>query len=357
MSDSAQPEPQVVAENIAKELGEKSRKPKRQIFLIVKRCGVEFAQKLLDDAKAIQNDGGMLTQDGKRQRTLGGVFFHLARQRIPPEIRQEIFYSWRIESQQRLEREAQFDPFEYSHRNTIIPALLENKGKVQEVKITMVGRPGEIERRQNLVIFTMQDSVKEETALPRGVPHPDPAPVDYTVYISANQWERVEEAIENPQDELLIDGVCKFDGETKTMAVFATFVTTRKLKKKEKKQAKQQATPSAKIESKDSKSNKKSGGRDSKPESLKKRDRDEAPPTPPEPEIKIDLPEGITDNDAEKLISLHKAATTFREKITALEEKPEDQQFGLEMTQRLLKNTEAQITKLEEQYSKNIQDA
>jgi hypothetical protein len=357
LSESAQQELQVVAEDIARQLGEKARKPKRQIFLIVKRCGVEFAQKLLEDTKEIESNGGMMTQDGKRRRTPGGVFFHLARQRIPPEIRQEIFYSWRIESQQRIEREAQFEPFDYTERDTVIPGLLEDRGKVQDVKVTMVGRPGKIERRQNLVIFTMQDSVKEETALPRGVPHPDPSPVDYTVYISANQWERVEEAIENPQDELMIDGVCRFDAETNMMAVFATYVTTRRLKKKEKKQAKQVATPPSKAEGKEDKNAKKATGQATKAESPKKRDRDEAPPAPPEPEIKIDLPSGIPDDDAEKLISLHKAAATFREKIAALEAKPEDQQFGLEMTQRLLKNTEAQIAKIEAQYTKNVHDA
>jgi hypothetical protein len=353
LSESVQQELQVVAEDIARQLGEKSRKPKRQIFLIVQRCGIEFAQKLLEDAKEIENSGGMMTQDGKRRRTLGGVFFHLARQQIPPEIRQEIFYSWRIESQQRLERESQFDPFNYAERKTIVPTLQEDRGKVEDVKVTMVGRPGKIERRQNLVIFTMQDSVKEETALPRGVPHPDPSPVDYTVYISANQWERVEDAIENPQDELMIDGVCKYDAETNMMAVFATYVTTRKLKKKEKKQAKQQ-TASGKPEGKDAKKN---ARQETKSAAPKKRDRDEAPPTPPEPEVKIELPTGIPDDAAEKLTSLHKAAATFREKIAALEAKPEDQQFGLEMTQRLLKNTEAQIEKLEAQYAKNSQDA
>jgi len=357
LSESVQQELQVVAEDIARQLGEKSRKPKRQIFLIVKRCGIEFAQKLLEDAKEIENSGGMMTQDGKRRRTLGGVFFHLARQQIPPEIRQEIFYSWRIETQQRLEQEAQFDPFDYAERKAVVPSLLEDIGKVEDVKVTMVGRPGKIERRQNLVIFTMQDSVKEETALPRGVPHPDPLPVDYTVYISANQWERVEDAIENPQDELMIDGVCKYDAETNMMAVFATYVTTRRLKKKEKKQVKQQVTSAGKSEAKEGKDAKKSIRKETKADAPKKRDRDEAPPTPPEPEVQIELPVGISSDAAEKLISLHKAAATFREKIVALEAKPEDQQFGLEMTQRLLKSTEAQIEKLEAQYTKNVHDA
>ena len=45
------------------------------------------------------------------------------------------------------------------------------------------------------------------------------------------------------------------------------------------------------------------------------------------------------------------AADTFRKKIAGLEAQPVGQQFGLEMTRKLLENTERQIDALVKQYS------
>ena len=45
------------------------------------------------------------------------------------------------------------------------------------------------------------------------------------------------------------------------------------------------------------------------------------------------------------------AASQFREKIAALEAKPEDKRFGLDMTQKLLANTEQKIAALMQKYS------
>ena len=72
---------------------------------------------------------------------------------------------------------------------------------------------------------------------------------------------------------------------------------------------------------------------------------------PDEIEIDVDVPEGMPSEAAKRYVELHKAAATFRQKIAAIEAKPEDQRFGLDMTQRLLNNTEKQIETLEKQYS------
>ena len=69
--------------------------------------------------------------------------------------------------------------------------------------------------------------------------------------------------------------------------------------------------------------------------------------------VNVDLPPGLPSEIAQKLIELHTAAATFRQKIDAISAKPEDQQFGLEMTQRLLKNIEKQIADLEQAYAGN----
>ena len=82
------------------------------------------------------------------------------------------------------------------------------------MKITLTGRPGAIERRRNLVITTMEDEIGEHVNFPAGIPRPSPEPMAYTVYISSKQWERIATALENPEDEMIVDGLCTFDEET-----------------------------------------------------------------------------------------------------------------------------------------------
>lgn len=367
MSDSDKNTIRSTINHIIQTLGETDKKPIRQITNIVKLCGVDFANDILQETLNIEANGGMTIQNGDRRRTIGGVFFYLAREKMSDENRQQIFYSWRLQRKQRAEREAQFPEFNYDNERVgIISNLLENVGKVSEVNITLTGRPEAIERRRDLVILTIQDEISEETVFPRGVPQPDPTPIDYAVYISAKQWERVEKVFNSDtDDDLVIEGMVAFDSETGAMAVYSTFVTTDKLRRKKKKQDKQNrknengSSSNSGKQAKAPKAAKKEGrsARGSRPPRRQETSTDYQPvhssqeqQRPPEPEIEITLPDGIPADVAEKLMGLHKAAATFRQKIATLEAKPADEQFGLEMTQKLLKNTESQIEKLEQQY-------
>jgi hypothetical protein len=49
------------------------------------------------------------------------------------------------------------------------------------------------------------------------------------VYIASKQWKKVEEAIKDPEDSLIIEGFPKIDQEMSAIAVFASNVTTKKL--------------------------------------------------------------------------------------------------------------------------------
>lgn len=342
---------------IAKALGETERKPIGQISAIVKKCGIEFADQLLADTLAIQNDGGMPTKDGKRKRTPGGVFFVLARERVPEDIKQEIFYIWRAVVERRQEIEAQFPEFEWEERTSIVQGM-DEKGTVAEVKINLVGRPGPIERRKNLIILRMMDEFSEELVFPAGVPHPASLSREYLVYISSKQWERVEKALEDEKDNLIVEGLCGFDEETDMMAVFTTFVTTRKLQKRDRKQNQTKAD----TKKGGDKGNRRQATTNNKPQRNKPRGESTHLPPPTsgsvsraeaeEIEIQVDVPEGMPSDAAKRYVELHKAAATFRQKIADIEAKPEDQRFGLEMTQKLLGNTERQIKALEKQHSK-----
>lgn len=69
------------AEMVVKELGEEWRKPVRRIHTMILVCGHSFVLNLLEEAKEIEAGEGMMTQDGSRRRTLGGVFFTLVNHR------------------------------------------------------------------------------------------------------------------------------------------------------------------------------------------------------------------------------------------------------------------------------------
>ena len=95
------------------------------------------------------------------------------------------------------------------------------------MKITLVGKPGTIIERGQCFVTIMESS--KAPSLPKGVPTPAQIPTPYAVYISSKQWKKVAEAITDPEDTLIIEGFPQPDMQTKTIAVFTTNVTTKKL--------------------------------------------------------------------------------------------------------------------------------
>jgi hypothetical protein len=95
------------------------------------------------------------------------------------------------------------------------------------MKITLVGRRGNvIDHGQSLITMLQSSKVP---ALPKGIPTPAQISTPYAVSISSKPWKKVAQTITDPQDALIIEGFPQFDMQTKTIAVFATSVTTKKL--------------------------------------------------------------------------------------------------------------------------------
>lgn len=69
-------------DDIATYLGETEPKPKATIERSVAYLGVEAAQALRQEVERIEADGGMLTADGARRRTPGGIYLLLLKQRL-----------------------------------------------------------------------------------------------------------------------------------------------------------------------------------------------------------------------------------------------------------------------------------
>jgi phosphorylated adapter RNA export protein len=64
---------------IAAKLGEVEREPLKKLKAVVKILGPDKALALCEKALEVEQQGGMMTRNGTRRRTPGGVFFYCNR--------------------------------------------------------------------------------------------------------------------------------------------------------------------------------------------------------------------------------------------------------------------------------------
>ncbi len=226
---------------IAAELGETEAAPKYEIDRIVEHCGEAFARAILAEAKAVEATGGMMTHDGSRRRTLGGIFFYLAHGRMTKDQKRVVFWKPKYEERKRWkQRHKQAAAFPWDTRLKLLKALLKQSSQATSVKVTLIGRPMHIKRRDKYVEFEMAQTITAGS-YPAGVPTPPDTPATYTVYAGAKQWRRVDDVIkEDREDKLIIEGKCAFDPALEGVVVLATFVSTAALEqaRREKQRAK-----------------------------------------------------------------------------------------------------------------------
>lgn len=239
---------------IAAQLGETHYVPRSQIRRIIERIGPEVVQEIADEALAIEAAGGMLLPDGVTRRTVGGIFFRLLRDRLSPELVKELLPP-RYPSKRKTPRSPDETPlaattappqptlpvFKWAERTTVFEDLRQQKGTISTVKITLVGRPGRIVEKQDLVIM-MMDQMKPPTSFPKGVPTPPATPTTYVVYAARKQWAKVADSIKNPEDALIIEGWAAYDPGLEGVGVYVTNLST-KMQQQQKRQA-QSAPPS-----------------------------------------------------------------------------------------------------------------
>ena len=223
-----------VAKRIIKALNESDEAPRRQVNNIIRFCGSEFAEQMLQETLKVEADGGMMTENGKRQRTIGGVFFYLARGKMPDEQRSLVFpRSRREQSQKRKWFYPNRPEFIWSQRGELLQRLLNLKkhGRVRDMRVKLTGRPGHYEKLQEVVVLSMK---YEGTipSFPAGVPPMPDTPTIYTVYVGYGQWNKVEKLLKDTSKMLEIEGICAFDPEINGIAVFATAVSMKKIKTK-----------------------------------------------------------------------------------------------------------------------------
>jgi hypothetical protein len=72
-------------------LNEHDEQPRKQIAEIVDVLGADVSLALLAETRKVQDTGGIEVRDGTRRRTDGGVFFSLAKSKLPKADRNRIF--------------------------------------------------------------------------------------------------------------------------------------------------------------------------------------------------------------------------------------------------------------------------
>ena len=183
---------------------------------------MEKAQEFLRETLEIEERDGLLVRDGSRRRTPGGVYFYLVRGKVSRQDRWAIWPHLAPNS-----KPPPLPPFEWEERLEIVPKLLEQIGEIKTVKLTLIGRPGRIVEKGEVVLTSMQAS--KAPSLPKGLPPVPTDPTTYVVFIAQKQWKKVAQAIKEPQDVLIVEGYPVLDRRLGTIAVFAQSVTTKLL--------------------------------------------------------------------------------------------------------------------------------
>ena len=207
---------------------------------LANHIGMEKMEDLFQRTQAIVAAGGMETTTGERQRTPGGIFFHLTRDFMTPSERRKVF---RVGSPRSGERPtppkkpkepkpAPTAPQPPTLEQVIglmraaanIPAA--QKGRAV-VKTTVIGRPKQIKKMDTCTLVVM--GMRQVPALPKGLPPmPDTDGATVVVFIAAKQWQKVESALKSdPADELIVEGYPAHDPARNLTGIWAQSCTTK----------------------------------------------------------------------------------------------------------------------------------
>ncbi len=227
--------------------------------------------------------------------------------------------------------------------------------KEVQLRITLTGRPGKYEKYRGLIVTTLRQDLPSRIS-----PEDERDSILYTVYIDFAQWVKVANKLRNQRTQLSIEGVCAYDPETDSMAVYTTKLTPIVPQRSNRPPRGRSTGFRGQMR----------GGRESfyhgsdrgssyisfgDEQRAPRRQEPTTPPPRPVPKIKVEpdveIPEGMPKEMADKLRQLHIAAAKFRKRIAELEEQPEDQRRGLDMTRKMLANTERQIKMIERKFS------
>jgi hypothetical protein len=237
------PEMAAAVADIAAQLGETQSYAIEQIERVVEELGVAAAYDFLAQTRLRLAAGGVTTQDGSRPRTPGGTFFFIVRGRVTVAQHRAIWPDHRLPYRlaRQLPREQPTTKQLTSKRPAttrpgrarltwmaaveLLPELKRKKGTVMSAKLTLIGRPGKVIDRGD-VVATVMTSDKAPT-LPKELPPPPEEPTVYLAFIAKKQWRKVAAALEaDPEDRLIVEGYPAMDKKLGVVGVLANSVTT-----------------------------------------------------------------------------------------------------------------------------------
>jgi hypothetical protein len=232
--------------------------------------------------------------------------------------------------------------------------------KEYPVKVTLIGRPGDVARFQHTVVTTVAYTPRS-LMLPKGMPAPPEETLYAVLYIAAKHWRKVEESLERPEDKLIAEGYAVWDDRLRRLAVFVQNCTSVLIERaKRDAQTEADAAPAANA----------SAAADPpapKPEAERRPAPRPAPPPRKSRQI-FAMPEvgptalevigadprfaGLPAPVVEQAQGMQLAINQFRAKLEQLEQKPAEQRFGYDMTKKMLENAERQLNALLTKYKK-----
>jgi hypothetical protein len=215
---------------IARRLHERDDIARACLERIIQMIGIKRVDALADQALHIDSQGGMLTRDGARRRTPGGIFFHLFAAAVTPAQQREIrLLQTRLQEERALRRlrparklgalETVNVPLDLTASREIAASLRDDAGKAVAMRIKLIGRPGSIERRDGVVVFQMR--ADDPPKLPRVLPPLPDAPQIHVVYLAAKHWLKVAAAVEQTDTKIVIEGYAAFDPALGKLVVYA----------------------------------------------------------------------------------------------------------------------------------------
>jgi len=223
-----------IAAEIAAQLGETEPEPLQHLYRAVRHLGEGRARELVTQALTVEENGGMMVPDGSRKRTVGGVFFHLVRGEMGPKKFYGIFRPQGGPKDKDKEKApgsssspvaAIGEPFDEATFEAAAAEAMSEAGEATTVKLTVIGRPGTVVERGDVVLVGMRS--EKAPSLPKGVPVPTAPRTDYLALVGMKQWRKVAEALAaDPADKMIVEGYPMVRPEFAGITVYATSATT-----------------------------------------------------------------------------------------------------------------------------------
>jgi len=223
-----------VVDEIAAQVGETEDEPKRLIKRALRNLGEERVRAFVAQTLEIEAAGGVLLRDGRRRRTPGGVLFYLIRTEVGQKEWYRLFRPQTKGQGQEVRSTPQpsgpttatvAPPFDWAMFGAAATEAMSEPGEATTVKLTVIGRPGKIVERGDVVLVAMRS--EKAPSLPKGVPAPTSPQTDYMALIGMKQWRKVAEALAaDPADKVIVEGYPTVRPDFAGITVHATSATT-----------------------------------------------------------------------------------------------------------------------------------